>query len=123
MEVFTPVFILGLGFSTVSWFSLHSSSDALILRYGPAAQLQTDCSSNGIPLSLVLCPLTHLSAVIQEVFKSVLKGLGFSISPIFLFLLHGMTCPPNPEHLTFISQTKKKLLFPPRFISIYLHCV
>ena len=77
--------------------------------------MQRVCSSNRIPLSLVLCPLAHFSAVIQEVFQSVLKGLGVTTSPIFLFLLS------NPEHLTFISQTKKKLLLP-RFIGIFPNC-
>lgn len=111
VEVFTPVFILALGFSTVSWFSLHLPSDTQILRHGPLAQLRTDWSSAGVHLSLVLFSLTSISAVIQEVFGSDLKGLDvFMLSPIFFFLFHGITQPQNPEHLIYISRTKKKLL-------------
>ena len=42
VKVFSPVFILALGFSTVSWFSLRLPTDTQILRRGPLAQLQTD---------------------------------------------------------------------------------
>lgn len=42
--MFTPAFILALRFSTVSLLSLHLPSDALMLRNGPLAQMQADCS-------------------------------------------------------------------------------